>query len=226
MFSESTQEDIEILCCERCVLICQIHEVSTLLQQRPLFIGDHTGEAGTLEQIVHQEVYILQRRQLMHFTRCIAIDERGLHQCRAHEDRHLLDGHRQTDSGGIGQFTHLHRDSRGLDGIESLNERHNGNLVEIDLRHGYRVIVHGYRRWMRSERCYRFPWKRDCILRHFDFSFSFFDFRSRFLFLRRRNIQHRLQVSDLLLHVGIQIAAKERIGCHMRIEETSYLRES
>ena len=48
----------------------------------------------------------------------------------------------------------------------------------------------------------------------------------RFFFGRRREFQHRLQVLYLLLHIRIDHIGHQRIAHYMRMQETSYLRET
>ena len=141
VYTERTEKDIQIRRRQRSVLVCQIHQISTLTQLGTLLIRDHSRQTRTLEQIIHQQVYILQRCEFLHFTVRIAKDKLRLYKRRTDEQRHLLDGHRQTDSRRIGQLTHLHRCSGCLFGIEFLDERNDRYLVNTHLRNSERIFI-------------------------------------------------------------------------------------
>ena len=153
--TEGMQQAVHVMSREHGVLIRQIHEVGSLTEQRTLLIGHHARQTRTLEQVIHQQMHVLQRTHLRHLARRITVHEFGLDKSRTHEDGHLLHAHRQTDSGCIGQLTHLHGRSRGLHGIQALKERHNGYSLDTHLRHGHRVAGNSQRGRIGSDRSNR-----------------------------------------------------------------------
>ena len=200
-------------------MIGQVHEIRTLCQQVTLFLRHHTCQTRTLEQIVHQQVYILQRGHLLHLTRRVAVHQLRLDLRRTDKNRHLFHSHRQTYRRRIGQLMHLHRCSRSLRSVETRDERYNSYLLDLHLR--YRQTVFRKRQLCRGRHN-----RRDCFThRHY----CIFLYRSSRSILNNRiirstlnirlfrHIKHGLQIMNLLFHVLVQIRREERIGCHMAV---------